>query len=436
MRPRLDFALFATSVFAAALYAFYGPAPAIRGGGEMVAIAQNLVRTGTYGYPFVQTFDTGPTAVVPPLFPAYISVLLRFLGNSGAWMVLAAGVLLMQALHAILLPRMSRIVYGSPVPGICAATLCIILPVFSWMPYWDAVYTATALLLFCVAGERLFASGRTVAAIVLCPVGAGLVALMNPATLIVSICWILFLLDRHGWPWRRAARFCAQAGVVLLLVLLPWSLRNYARLGALTLRTNFGMTLYASNNDCATASMISELASGCYMANHPYGSLAEARLIKDMGEPAYDRNRVAAAVAWMRTHPARFAGLTAQRMADFWFPSAAYGISGISVGLVTLLSIPGFVLMRRSAHWKFFAAVFLVYPCLYYLVVSDYRYRYPILWLSLLPAGYAVSLALSRARQCTRHFNPVFAAPVPARTETEPERGRPHPGTASQSTLL
>jgi hypothetical protein len=180
MRPRLDFVLFAVGVFAAALYAFYGPAPAIHGGGEMVAIAQNLVRIGTYGYPFVKTFDTGPTAVVPPLFPAYISVLLRFLGDSGAWMVLAAGILLMQALHAILLPRMSRIVYGSPVPGICARTLCIVLPLFSWMPYWDAVYTATALLLFCVAGESIFASDRLITATVMCPVGAGLLALMNP----------------------------------------------------------------------------------------------------------------------------------------------------------------------------------------------------------------------------------------------------------------
>jgi hypothetical protein len=315
-------------------------------------------------------------------------------------MILAGGVILVQSLHAVLLPRMSRIIFGNPVPGICAATLCILLPVFSWMPYWDAVYTATALMLFCIVSERIFASNMPFGTAFLCPTAAGLLALANPATLLASITWILFLLNRHGWPWRRALRLYAQAGIVLLLVLLPWLLRNYARFGSFTLRTNLGMTLYASNNDCATASMFSELATGCYMAHHPYGSVAEARLLKDSGEPAYDRNRIAATLAWARTHPRRFAALTAKRMVGFWFPSADYGIFGFAIGLVTLLSIPGFVLMERSAHWKFIAAVFLIYPCLYYVVVSDYRYRYPILWLSLLPAGYAMSRALSWIRQC------------------------------------
>jgi hypothetical protein len=31
--------------------------------------------------------------------------------------------------------------------------------------------------------------------------------------------------------------------------------------------------------------------------------------------------------------------------------------------------------------------VLLVYPMMYYIVVSDVRYRLPVLWLSLLPAA-------------------------------------------------
>ncbi len=36
----------------------------------------------------------------------------------------------------------------------------------------------------------------------------------------------------------------------------------------------------------------------------------------------------------------------------------------------------------------FVAGVLLVFPLTYCAVVSDVRYRYPILWLTLLPAGY------------------------------------------------
>jgi hypothetical protein len=386
-------------VLSATLYAFFGPAPAIKGGGEMVAIGQNLASTGVFGHPFVITMDTGPTAVVPPLFPAYIGILIHFLGGGATWMILAAGVILVQGLHASLLPRLSRTVFGSPEPGFCAAAVCILLPVFSWMPYWDAVYSATGLMLFCLASERLFASGHLFRAAILCPLAGGLLALLNNSSLLVSIPWILLLLHRRQWPAGRVARFCGLAGLVLMLVLLPWALRNYARLGALTLRTNLGMTLYASNNDCASSSMIGELNSGCYMAHHPYGSMAEARVLHDLGEPAYDRNRVAAAAGWIRAHAPAFAALTAQRMAEFWFPNPGYGLTGVSISLVTLFSIPGFVLMKRGIHWRFLVAVAALYPCLYYVVVSDYRYRYPILWLSLLPAGYAISLALDWLRR-------------------------------------
>jgi hypothetical protein len=38
----------------------------------------------------------------------------------------------------------------------------------------------------------------------------------------------------------------------------------------------------------------------------------------------------------------------------------------------------------------FVLAVGAIYPLMYYIVVSDVRYRYPILFLSLLSAGYFI----------------------------------------------
>lgn len=58
--------------------------------------------------------------------------------------------------------------------------------------------------------------------------------------------------------------------------------------------------------------------------------------------------------------------------------------------LITALSLPGLILMakRREAVTIYILAVSAIYPLMYYVVVSDMRYRYPVLWLSLLPTGY------------------------------------------------
>ena len=391
--------LFVAGVVSALLYAFLGPALPIRGGGEMIAIGQNLARTGVFGFPFVETFDTGPTAVVPPLYPAYAGMLIKLLGNSMAWIVLAAGVILLQGLHASLLPRLSILFYGDPNPGICAAILCILLPVYSWMPYWDTMYTTTGLALFCLASQGWVARDWPRLRLgALCGLCCGVLALANPASVLVVIPWLLFLLVGKRQSPRQTAGFWGCFAAASLLVVLPWCLRNYHQFGSLTLRTNLGMTLFASNNDCASSALVSELRSGCYAAHHPYGSRAEAGLLRSMGEPAYDRYRVSSAIDWARGHAGSFFHLTAKRIVEFWFPSPVYGVYGRSIWLVTALSIPGLFLMRRSLRMRFMGTVFLVYPCLYYVVVSDYRYRYPILWLSLLPAGYAISLALRRVR--------------------------------------
>ena len=69
------------------------------------------------------------------------------------------------------------------------------------------------------------------------------------------------------------------------------------------------------------------------------------------------------------------------------------------VWLITGLSVPGLVLMAwRCERATYFLAVLLVYPLMYYVVVTDMRYRYPILWISALAAGYAASFCKSRIR--------------------------------------
>lgn len=159
------------------------------------------------------------------------------------------------------------------------------------------------------------------------------------------------------------------------------------------MKDNFGMTLDASNNDCARPSLIESLREGCYQSHHPAWSRDEVQLLIRLGEVPYDALRTSTALRWIRANPRRFLELTRHRVADFWFPRAEGGIYAYTVWFLSLATAPGlFFLWRRRTGFALPAlAVLAAYPLLYYVVVSDVRYRYPILWLSLLPAGYLLS---------------------------------------------
>jgi hypothetical protein len=290
------------------------------------------------------------------------------------------------------------------------------------MPQWDAGYTLAALVLFCIFTARAIAArehaGRPVAAGAI----AGVIALANPATVLVCFPWVVFLLVWRRAPMRSAARYISTFALIAVLCNLPWVIRNYTIWHALALRTNFGMTIYASNNDCAQPSLDRSQRAGCYQQMHPVASQAEIALLKQLGEVQYDKQRTEAAIQWIRSHPSRFRELTLARMVDFWFPvpedprHAAYAIWAI-----TALSIPGMILMvrRRVAVSALVLFLWSAYPLMYYVTVSSDRYRYPILWTSLLPAGYFLAAIGDwlRGARASAH-NPKHKMFGPAATAT------------------
>jgi hypothetical protein len=216
---------------------------------------------------------------------------------------------------------------------------------------------------------------------------AGIVFLLNPSSLLILLPWIAYLLIRRGVTLRQTAILLAT----LTLIVSVWVVRNHMKLGAFVVRTNLGMTLYASDNDCAQASLVADEANDCYQSNHPNASLQEAQLLHTLGEVAYDRKRTADAVVWIKTHQHRFWSLTFERFRQFWLPPL-YDDPIITrvIWITTALSVPGMVLMilRREPVTWFMLTVLFIYPLMYYVIVSDVRYRYPVYWLSLLLAGY------------------------------------------------
>lgn len=219
-------------------------------------------------------------------------------------------------------------------------------------------------------------------------------------TLLVLLPWFCYLLVLQKGALLHRAKFCCVVIGTVILIALPWTLRNNIQLGSFVVRTGLGLNIYFSNNDCSRTDMIEDLKSGCAAIYQPNFNLNEARAFRDLGEVQYDRERLAEAEVWMRTHPGRFLGMTSSRFAAFWFPrTVEHPFKTTVIWLFTLLSVPGLILMcnRNLPLAIFMILVLSVYPLVYYVIVSDVRYRYPVLWLSLLPAGYFVDLLFQNA---------------------------------------
>ena len=368
-------------------------------GNEMAAIARNLVERGSYGNPFAPEIMTGPTALVPPLYPLFLALLFKIWGPG--MVLVACGInIVVNALIATLLLQLSKVLFSDWRPGAFAGALWICS--MRLMPQWDASCTIAVSLLFCLLTARTVRPGKPVAlAAAAAGVLAGALSLLNPATVLVFLPWSAFLL-----LYRRAApSYIVRYGVTLLAVIglcdAPWAARNYSLWHAFALRTSFGITLYSSNNNCAESSLSKDAAHGCFQATHPVASHSEGKLMRELGEVRYDRNRAAAAWTWIRSNPARFWQLTRSRILEFWFPEPAEpSYPAYVIWLITALSLPGIILMirQREAVTLFLLSTWLLYPLTYYIMVSMDRYRYPILWTSLLPAGYLMARLLRLVR--------------------------------------
>jgi hypothetical protein len=320
----------------------------------------------------------------------FLALLIWVLGNSPPFVLVLCGITIaVHALHAALLPSVSQLFFRDRRPGIWAAAVTIVLPVFFLFPQFEIMYVATGLMLFCLVASRLAVRGGIVPAIAI-GIGIGLLALLNPASITVAVLWLAYILWRHR-P-ARSARFACWVGLAAIATLAPWTWRNYRQFHKLFfVRDNLGLELYIANNDLAEASFALNEANGCHRLMHPNGSDADGRECRALGEAEFYRRREAMAFDWIRLHPARFWVLTTERLRMFWFPDAD-GSPGYarSIAFVTICAIMGMLRLgwRRDPMVLFFAGALFAYPLIYYFVQSDPRYRTPILWIPLLAGGY------------------------------------------------
>ncbi|MEP6961059.1 MAG: hypothetical protein ABI995_03215, partial [Acidobacteriota bacterium] len=220
----------------------------------------------------------------------------------------------MQALMVALLPWVVEMLGLGFYAGLITGCLALLAqaPLF---PAWECQTAALLAVVLTGLVATLVRKGESKAREAGVAVLWGMLLLVTPAVLGVFAAWLVFRCRAN-----RGALILA-AGIPALL-LAPWVARNFAQFGTFVmLRDNLGLELYVSNNPCAVFGLKGNIATGCHQKTHPNVNVDEAKRIVEWGEPDYNSRRLRDAVEWMAANPARFAGLTMQRVARFWFPA-------------------------------------------------------------------------------------------------------------------
>lgn len=378
-------------------------------------LATHLVTEGTL------VTDDGRYAVRMPLYPLFlapfalggdIGILLARLAQATAG---AAGAWLAWRFAARVLGRRAGLIAGVLVAldpfGVffCHLLLSetVVTPVLLAATWWS--------WRLCSAAD----TGQWGLALAAAAAGAASVFLRSAAWPWLLALWgAILLLERFR---RRAIGRVGLAVAVFIAAMLPWGLRNHARLGDYAwFSSNGGVTLYDAQGPQADGS-----------SNQNF--LAQMPELNGLGEAAADRRLLARAVQQMRSDPGRVVWLAGVKFKRFWNPLpnlettqsglavwgnaalTALGLLAAAVGVGRLLARrPGRSAEPRQATVNFLVLVLLpivVFTLLHCVFIGSVRYRAP-----LMPFVYLLAAAAFMAKSAAE--NRAVTAAVDAAAAT------------------
>ncbi|HEY3824599.1 MAG TPA: hypothetical protein VGL82_08570 [Bryobacteraceae bacterium] len=373
---------------------------------EEVRLAISIAEHGQFADPF--GLPTGPSAASPPVYPFLLSFFIRLFGSGvGGALSIALFTCILSSLQYASMIFLSR---GLGIPRV----VCILAA------FWGAVtpfqlesemrgrfentLSACALLgLTLLTAAWLQKKSGGFRRNVLIGVAWGVAIQISTSLLPIFAVWVVYGLF---WKYRTEGnvmpylRGTATAVVAILVLLVPWTVRNYISLGSpIWSRDNFGGDLHMAYDDCAEPTMLENMRSGCFYSRHPTGNFDEATRARQLGEVEYNRQRLTEAETWIKSHPARFANLTFFHYVRFWFVDfdrndmpRLTGSLMVYFWALTILSFVGLAIVLRTGHpagWLLGTGM-VAYSLIYCLHQALARYRYPIYWMTELLAVYAI----------------------------------------------
>lgn len=379
-------------------------------GWEMGWTARSIFLGHGFSSPFQQL--TGPTALVPPLYPYLLAGVFKLFGlytAEAAFVTLSLNALFssLSCVPIYYLVRNSLDLRAARIVSLGWAIYPFAI-YFSAGRVWD--YALTSLLFCCclLVAQKLHLRGWL--AWIGFGVLYGVAVLSNPS--IVTMLPFLLLIAMYK-VWRVDGRWFAKglvASLAFAAVCAPWAIRSERVMHAqFFLRDGYWLEFYAGNNG-DTFNSNTEWA-------HPASNPAEMKKYAAEGEIAYMAEKHALAAKWVASHKLFFAGLCVRRAVRFWmgfwsFSAAYFAKEPFDLPNTPFCIFLTFFMVRGLRRWwredwgavlPYLLAV-IIFPLPYYLSHSSADYRQPIEPIILLLVcvglfGTGAGLKDSRARQ-------------------------------------
>ena len=370
-------------------------------------VARSIISGHGFGNVFA---DTGPTAVLPPVYPYVVAGIFKIFGIETRSSVLAVLSLnsVFSALTCIPVFLFCQRAWGGRVAKWAG---------WGWVfsPYgvyygadwaWSTCLVTLELACLFLWAWRLEDSSRARDWLLFGLLG-GITALTEPVTLAVVPLlglWTLYRRYRKRQPWRVPM---LAAGLAALAVLAPWIARNYTTFHRfIPVRSGFGLELYIGNNGYSTRWVNSAL--------HPNHSDAELAEYERVGEIAYMEHKKHQAMDYIGSHPGWYAWMTARRIVYMWTGYWSFSrdylkeepLDPPNIFVDTALTILALLGLRRvfradSGLGMRFAIVLFFFPLAYYFSHPETYYFRPVDPLIVMLAAAAVTGMLTADLQKT-----------------------------------
>jgi 4-amino-4-deoxy-L-arabinose transferase-like glycosyltransferase len=351
---------------------------------EMGWVARSIVLGQGFSSPFLPV--TGPTALVPPLYPYLLAGIFHVFGLNTVKVTFA--VLGFNSVCSALTCLPLYFLVKHSLNRSAARLVALAWAVYPFAVYfsadrvWD--YAVTGLLFTCtlLLAQRLPRLG------IWGWVGFGalygLAVLSNPSVIMmlpILLVTAALAVRRAGGAWLMQS---AAALLMFVLICTPWTIRNTRVMHSnFFIRDGFWLEFYAGNNGDTHE-------SNCSWA-HPASNPDELARYQREGEIRYMGEKRALSIDFVKHHPGFFAVATARRIVRFWTGYWSFRPEYLKFEPFDLPNVPFcifllFFMVRGLRRWMrenartavpYLLAV-LIFPLPYYITHSSMDYRQPI----------------------------------------------------------
>ena len=360
---------------------------------EFARIAWALASGHGYSSPWANT-PLAPTAVEPPIYAYILAGIFKIAepySYASLWIAVVLNAVL-SAFTAVLILKLGKRDFYLHTGVLAAWTWsCWLYEAVDAIRLWESSLTALLLAVSLWLLPNLVRSPR-VRLWLAFGVLAGVACLTNTTLLAIFPCFWLWLWFMSGRTRGSIARYLVASIGVFVLVLVPWTVRNYAVFHRLMpIRDNFGLELWLGNHEANVS-----IASDFPLLNPTaYNRLGEIRFMDVEKEKA---------LQFIQQNTGEFVSLCLRRFVRFWITPAH-----TPWPLVSILAWTGLILAFRRQRVEAvpYGIVLLLFPVVYYVTHTYNTYRHPMEPVMLLLAASAAMEAtgmVNRKRKTTEQL--------------------------------